>query len=37
MNHEHFNVKVEDISDAISKQPNDKAPGIDGLMSEHFA
>ena len=37
MNHEIFNVQVDDISDAISELPNDKAPGIDGLMSEHFA
>ena len=36
MNHENFNVKVSDISDAISELPNDKSPGIDGLMSEHF-
>ena len=36
MNHENFNVKVSDISDAISEFPNDKSPGIDGLMSEHL-
>ena len=35
MNHENVNVKVSDISDAISEIPNDKSPGIDGLMSEH--
>ena len=36
MNHENFNVKVSDISDAISELPNDKSPRIDGLMSEHL-
>ena len=36
MNHENFNVKVTDISDAISELPNDKSLGIDVLMSEHF-
>ena len=36
MNHENFNVKFSDISDAISELPNDKSPGIDDIMSEHF-
>ena len=36
MNHENFNVKFNDISDAISELPNDTSPGIDGLMSEHL-
>ena len=36
MNHENVNVSVSDISDAISELPNDKSPGIDGLMFEHF-
>ena len=33
---ENICVTVNDISASINEVPNDKSPGIDGLMSEHF-
>ena len=36
MGDENICVTVNDISASINELPNDKSPGIDGLMSEHF-
>ena len=36
MGDENICVTVNDISASINGLPNDKSPGIDGLMSEHF-
>ena len=36
MGDENIRVTVNDISTSINELPNDKSPGIDGLMSEHF-
>ena len=30
------NITVNDISASINELPNDKSPGIDGPMSEHY-
>ena len=36
MGDENICVTVNDISASINELPNDKSPGIDGLMCEHF-
>ena len=36
MGDENICVTVNDISASINELPNDKSPGIDGLMAEHF-
>ena len=36
MDDENICVTVNDISASINELPNDKSPGIDSLMSEHF-
>ena len=33
---ENICVTVNDISTSMNELSNDKSPGIDGLMSEHF-
>ena len=33
---ENICVTVNDISASLNEMPNEKSPGIDGFMSEHF-